>query len=290
MVEKKKKTLSRLKSKYKLTVSDDNTLKEVMSFYLSGMNVFTYVGIFIILIAFITSLLFVFTPLNVLLPHSTDTKLQRKIIQNALMIDSLEQQIKAQNLYTYQLRNILQGKMPVDTFSKTTAMKDTAVDISDLDFSPSELDSILRAQIEREEKVNLSVIEDVQTSTSLKNLHFYMPVKGTVTNGFNLDEGHLGIDIVAGPNEAIMAALSGTVIMATWSLETGYVLVIQHDNDLITFYKHNSVLLKKTGDRVEAGESVAIIGNSGEQSTGPHLHFELWNKGVPLDPQNYIAF
>jgi len=121
-------------------------------------------------------------------------------------------------------------------------------------------------------------------------LHFIVPLKGIVSNEFNHEKSHFGIDIVPGNDETVLATLSGTVILSTWSVETGYIIAIQHNWNLVSFYKHNSVLLKKVGDRVKTGESIAIVGNSGEQTTGPHLHFEIWHNGTPTNPRDYIIF
>jgi murein DD-endopeptidase MepM/ murein hydrolase activator NlpD len=115
-------------------------------------------------------------------------------------------------------------------------------------------------------------------------------VNGIVTNSFKGSENHFGTDIVAGPNEVVKATLDGTIILSTWTIETGNVVQIQHDNDLISVYKHNAEILKNMGKRVKAGEPIAIIGNSGELTTGPHLHFELWYKGKPVNPEEYITF
>jgi len=286
----KEKIFEKLKTKYRFTIFNDDTLHEINTFYLSPLNIFVYGTFGLMIVSFFTALLLLYTPLSSLLPNYTDISLQRKIITNSQMLDSLETKVLEQNLYLSQVKNILQGKSPNDTFSEASVFQDTSVQVRNLNLKGSNLDSIIRTQIEQEEKTNLSVIENVKTSTSLKNLHFYTPVKGTVTSEFDVKSNHLGIDVVAGPNEAIMATLAGTVFMATWSLETGYVIGVQHDKDLISIYKHNSVLLKKVGDRVVAGESIAIIGNSGEVTTGPHLHFELWHKGVPLNPKSYVAF
>ena len=152
------------------------------------------------------------------------------------------------------------------------------------------MDSVVRAQIEEVENENLSKIKNLNSSTNLKNLHFVIPLKGMITNEFDTKNNHFGIDIVGGKGDAVLATLPGTVILSTWSLETGYLVQIQHDNNLISVYKHNSVLLKKSGDRVVAGESIAIVGNSGENTTGPHLHFELWYNGNPVNPRDYITF
>jgi murein DD-endopeptidase MepM/ murein hydrolase activator NlpD len=168
---------------------------------------------------------------------------------------------------------------------------DTSLRSEKLEFKRSKHDSILRRQIDMEEQKNLSKITDpTNRGFSLKNLHFFMPVKGIVTNKFDLTGGHPAIDIVSEPNEPVLATLEGTVTVATWSLTTGYIIQVQHSHNLISMYKHNSSLLKKEGDHVSAGEPIAIIGNTGELSTGPHLHFELWYNGSPINPEDYIAF
>ncbi len=287
---KKEKLLAKLKSKYRLTIYHDTNLEEINTFTVTKLNIFVYVVFFVIIIGIFSTLLIAYTPLKLLMSSQNDISKQRDIIQNSMMIDSLSKEIAAEKFYLDQVKNILQGKFPGDTLHRSYSVKDTVSKISDLNFKSSDLDSVLLSQIEQEENNNLSVIDKVKTSTSIKNLHFFMPVKGIVTNKFNFEKGHFGIDIAAAKDQAIMATLSGTVIMSTWSLETGYVIEIQHRNDLLSLYKHNSVLLKRTGDRVKAGESIAIIGNSGEQTTGSHLHFELWHNGVPLNPEDYIAF
>jgi murein DD-endopeptidase MepM/ murein hydrolase activator NlpD len=144
--------------------------------------------------------------------------------------------------------------------------------------------------VEPADKFGLATIEKKKINTALSSTLFFPPVKGLVTNTFNSKSEHYGTDIVASANEVVKATLGGTVTMAGWTLETGYVIELQHENNIISLYKHNAELLKHIGDRVKAGEPIAIIGNSGELTTGPHLHFELWYNGTSLDPQQYITF
>jgi murein DD-endopeptidase MepM/ murein hydrolase activator NlpD len=136
----------------------------------------------------------------------------------------------------------------------------------------------------------LTANETKTSKESITNFFFFSPLKGLVTNSFDMKEEHYGIDITAQENEAIKATLDGTVIMSAWTSETGYVIQIQHENNLVSVYKHNSALMKKVGQYVKAGEVVAIIGNSGELTSGTHLHFELWYNGNPIDPQEYMVF
>lgn len=285
--EKKDKIVQKLKNKYQLTIYNKDTLEQAISFSLTRMNVLVYMSVFAFIVAIIVGLLFVYTPLNLMLPSQQNNKLSRQLVNHVYKLDSLENEILLRDRYFENIQNIMHGRQ-VNNFESTI---DTSLRYEKLEFSPSKHDSILRKHVEMEEQQNLSTISNpVGRNVSLKNLHFFMPVKGIVTSKFDIDEGHQAIDIVGEPNEPVLATLEGTVTIATWSLQEGYVIQVQHANNIISIYKHNSELLKKVGDHVSAGEPIAIIGNTGELSTGPHLHFELWHNGAALDPENYIAF
>lgn len=277
----------RLGNKFKLTVYNETTLQESFTFKLTKMNIFTFSGLFLILIIALVVVLFIITPLNQFLPRYSDTKMRMLIFDNAIKIDSLEKEIQMRDKYYQNIKNIMEGK-DLDDYE---ASEDTTIThYENIDFTKSVHDSILKKLIENEELISLSEINNDSESSGLNNVTFFVPLKGIISNEFNATEGHYGIDIVGSPEEPVLATLSGTVILATWSLETGYVIQIQHDNNIISIYKHNSVLLKKSGDHVNAGESVAIVGNTGELTTGPHLHFELWHNGIPINPEDYIVF
>ena len=149
---------------------------------------------------------------------------------------------------------------------------------------------MLRDEIESEEQYNLLATDEGDASKGIAAFFFFTPLKGLVTASFDPGKEHYGVDVAAAKNEAVKACLEGTVIIATWTSETGHVIQVQHGNNLVSVYKHNSVLLKKSGDRVNAGEAIAIIGESGELSSGPHLHFELWYEGKPVDPSEFMTF
>jgi len=283
----KKKISKKLKNKFQIRVFNKETLEESFNFNVTRLNIFSYMGGLVIIIAVLLSLLFIFTPLNLLIPLRQNSKLSRQLFQNTLKLDSLKKEIRIRDQYFENIQNIMLGRQ-INNFEN---MQDTTFMHGSLEFTRSKHDSILRTQIEREEKQNLSVVKGVkQGGVNLKNLHFFLPVKGIVTNGFNIENGHLATDIVAQPNEPVLATLEGTVTLATWSLSEGYIIMIQHNYNLVSIYKHNESLLKKQGDHVSAGEPIAIIGNTGELTTGPHLHFELWYNGSPLNPEDYIAF
>ena len=179
----------------------------------------------------------------------------------------------------------------ISCFDETKVSKqDTTVRYEHIHIKPSAGDSLLRKQIESQDVYSLAFNPSKSQKNGVADFLFFMPLKGVVTNSFNAKEEHFGVDIAAPENEAIKAALDGTVTISTWTSETGYVIQIQHENNLISVYKHNSTLLKKSGQFVKAGDVIAIIGNSGELSTGPHLHFELWYNGNPIDPQEYMIF
>jgi len=287
MASNKDKILKKLKSKFQVKVYNNQTLEETFNFGLTRLNVFSYMGGLVIIIAVLLSLMFIFTPLNLLIPSRQNSKLSRQLFQNTLKLDSLKKEIRIRDQYFENIQNIMLGRQ-INNYEN---MQDTTFMHGSLEFTRSKHDSILRTQIEREEKQNLSVVKGVkQGGVNLKNLHFFLPVKGIVTNGFNVENGHLATDIVAQPNEPVLATLEGTVTLATWSLSEGYIIMIQHNYNLVSIYKHNESLLKKQGDHVSAGEPIAIIGNTGELTTGPHLHFELWYNGSPLNPEDYIAF
>jgi len=285
--EKKGKLVQKLKNKYQLTIYNKDTLEHALSFNLSRLNVFAYASVFIFVIAILVGLLFVYTPLNMMLPSQQNSKLSRQLVNHIYQLDSLKNEISIRDRYFENIQNIMHGRQ-VNNFESTL---DTSIRYQKLEFSRSKHDSVLRRQIEMEEQQSLSnITEQSNKNVSLKNLHFFMPVKGIVTNKFDIEGGHPAIDIVAEPNEPVLSTLEGTVTIATWSLTTGYIIQVQHAHNIISIYKHNSSLLKNEGDHVSAGEPIAIIGNTGELTTGPHLHFELWYNGSPINPEDYIAF
>jgi murein DD-endopeptidase MepM/ murein hydrolase activator NlpD len=281
-----KKYIHKLKSKYRLSIYNDQSFEEVWFMRLSRLNVISVVGGTAILLVAIVTVLIAFTPIREFIPGYPDGTTRRYIVQNALKADSLERELQQWKIYLGNLHTILRGESP----DNLESLPDTSVRYKEINFTRSVEDSILRMQIEEEELFNLSILEVKTGSEKLSSLHFFPPVKGVVTNSFNVQQNHFGVDVVAPPNEVVVAIADGTVILSSWTLETGYVLQIQHEGSLLSVYKHNSKLLKLTGTKVRAGEAIAIIGNSGELTTGPHLHFELWHNGTPINPEQYIVF
>ncbi len=287
MSEKSSRKLFRkLTHKYRMVLLNEDTFEEVGNMRLTRLNLIALVGIVLIFLVSITYILVAFTNIRELIPGYPDAAMRQQIRTNAMKLDSLEQEQTMRDQYFDNLNRIISGDVPNMYLNDTSGM----VNSRDINFMRSTNDSLLRQQIEAEEQFRLSVLDDNQVSKKLHDLHFFTPVDGLISGDFNPADGHFGVDLVAEPNEVVKATLGGTVTMSTWTLETGYVIQIQHDYQLMTAYKHNASLFKTVGEKVAAGDAIAIVGNSGELTTGPHLHFELWHDGVPLDPIDYIVF
>ncbi|HAF29620.1 MAG TPA: peptidase M23 [Bacteroidales bacterium] len=284
--DRKKNIVHKLKNKYRLSIYNDDTFEEVWFLRLSRLNVFSLVGTSLLLFTIAIIVLIAFTPIREFIPGYPDGNMRRNIINNVYKLDSLEYELEIRDRYFESINTIIRGGIPVSYENS----QDSAVRYEEITFAKSEHDSLLRQQIEEEELFNLSILTNTSNKTDFSSIHFYPPVRGLVTNSFNPNENHYGTDIVTASNKVVVATLDGTVTIANWTLETGYVIQIQHDNNLMSIYKHNSEILKKVGNYVTAGEAIAIIGNSGELTSGPHLHFELWHTGTPIDPEDYIAF
>ncbi len=276
---------NKLRNKYRLIIYNDNTFEEVWFMKLSRLNILAWGGSSLIFFIVLLFIFIAYTPVREFIPGYPDGSMRRNIILNSLKVDSLEREIQLRDQYLFNLNAIIAGKEP-ENFENEI---DTAVRYEKISFKKSRYDSLFRAQFEQEEKFNV-VDKPGIFKSSIASVHFFTPVNGIVTNSFNDTENHFGTDIVAGPNEVVKATLDGTIILTSWTIETGNIVQIQHDNDLISVYKHNAEILKHMGNRVQAGEPIAIIGNSGELTTGPHLHFELWHKGKPVNPEEYITF
>ena len=287
MGKQQKNSLSkRYSDKFRLIIYNDNTFEEVWYIRLSRFNLMALLSSLFILIVGGVFALVAYTSIRELIPGYPDGNMRRTIYMNAVRLDSLENEIRMRDQYFKNLKALIAGEEPDNLVDLT----DTSADNTSIDFSTSFEDSILRIQIEEEEQYNLSVLVDKPSPKDLAGMHFFTPVRGLITQSFNSRENHFGTDIGSAHNEVVKATLDGTVTFADWTVETGYVIYIQHKNNLISVYKHNAELLKKVGNVVKAGDAIAIIGNSGELTTGPHLHFEIWHNGTPIDPQTYIVF
>ena len=287
---KNKKRFTKLRHKYRLVLINEESFEQRLSFRLSRLNVyfafimisFFWVGLMIYLMGF--------TSIREYIPGYTDPALRQEIYQLELSLDSVENNIRANNAYVTNIRSILNG----DDLSENENFNiEQSEDMSHITNDKSVDDSLLRLELENMGKYNIYYheAEEVYNEGFSKGPKVYFsPLSGVITNQFDSHNSHFGIDIVAKRNDAIKAIDDGVVILAEWTLNTGYVIMIQHSRNMISVYKHNSSLLKKAGEYVKAGELISIIGNSGEQSSGPHLHFELWADGSAVNPLNFISF
>jgi hypothetical protein len=285
-MDKKNKGLKKLRDKYRLVVYNDLNFEEVFNYRLSRLNLFFLISFSTLFLIVGITLLISFTSLREFIPGYPDGKMRKMIFDNAMLLDSLQHEIRLKEDYLENVNTIISGGVPRDYKNEI----DTNIKDEEVVFSRSKEDSVLRMMIEDEERFTLQGTTTKTTRKELKDIHLFPPIKGVVTNQFDRAAGHLGVDIVAPKNEPVKATLDGVVVFATWTIETGYVIQIQHENNILSSYKHNASLLKKVGESVRAGDVISIIGNSGELSTGPHLHFEVWHDGNPINPENYINF
>lgn len=289
--KKKKSWMNRLRNKYRLVIMNDETLEERVTFRLSRLNVFVVLGTLTIILIILTSILIAFTPLREYIPGYTNVGLQKKLYELQIKTDSIENGLEKRNRFIQNMKDVMNGK---DLSTDVPLSKDTLHKYNNIKLKKSPEDSLLRAEVENQGKYNLyrfgNSENERQKNESIGKVLFFVPLKGVITNEFNPSQNHYGIDIVSKQNEAIKCVLDGTVILSNWTLETGYTIVIQHQQNIVSVYKHNSALLKKEGEFVKAGDPIAIIGQTGELTTGPHLHFELWSDGNPVNPKDYINF
>lgn len=275
--------IQRLKEKHKLSFTNDTTYHEKWSFRLSSLNLISLLFLYSIIIIVLLFGLIRFTPLKSLFIDNANLyEFNEKLIENTKIIDSLQVKIEIRDVYLADLKSILKGE----------EIEDKKIDSSNFisenykpNFSKNEADSLLRIKIQSEE--NSDFIIRNQNS----DIGFFMsPVHGIISRSLNCSEGHYGLDVVTQKDEPIKATLEGIVLFSNWTSTEGNVIIIQHHNNLISAYKHCSVLLKEIGDKVDVGDPIGIVGNSGEFTDGPHLHFEIWQKGIPLNPQEFISF
>ena len=281
--EGREKYWSKLFHKYRFVIMTDSSFEEKLSVKLTRINVIAFVGTLVFLCFFSTMLLIAYTPLSEYVPGKSSIEVQKSLIELNIKSDSLEAILVSRSIYLENINKIINGEELVNP-ENYAEITNTQIPIS---FEKSKEDSLFRVKVEAEDKSSIYKKDKPNNNTTLM---FFTPLTGLISDGYNNKTKHFGIDLVAKEKSRISSVLEGTVIISHWAYETGYVIGVQHKNDYLSFYKHNSVLLKSVGDYVNAGDHIAIIGNSGEFSSGPHLHFELWHKGIPVNPENYISF
>ena len=282
--KKSKAFWNNIKFKYKLTIINENTLEEVVGIHVSKLNGFSVLLSVLTILFLIASVIIAFTPLRNYLPGYMNSEIRAQVVENALRVDSLQQLVDLQNLYIMNIQDIFSGKVRIDSVQSMdtlTAMREDSL------MERTKREEEFRRQYEETEKYNLT---SITSQPDVDGLIFYRPTRGMISSHFDADKKHYGTDIAANPNESVLATLDGTVILSTYTAETGYLIEVQHNQDFVSVYKHCGSLLKRVGDKVQAGEAIALVGNSGTLTTGPHLHFELWHKGSAVNPEKYIVF
>ncbi|WP_298953456.1 M23 family metallopeptidase [uncultured Nonlabens sp.] len=285
----KKKKVRNKKSKwthhYRMVVLNDDTFEERFSLKLTRLNVFVVTVISAILLIGLTTAIIAFTPIREYIPGYANMSIRRDTIELAKRADSLEIAIRSNDQFYGRIKMLLNGDITTEEYERidSIAKVETSTDITDIKLIKE--DSLLREEVAQADRY--SVIAGAKAKT---NFVFFPPVKGTISSNYDTEVKHYAVDVVTTIGTPIKAAADGTVVFASWSSETGYTMLIEHPYGLITVYKHAGNLLKEQNDQVLAGEVIATVGNTGELTTGPHLHFEIWSDGYPLDPTNFINF
>lgn len=282
---KRKKIKKKLFTKNRLVILNEDTFEEIFSLRLTLMNVFVVATLGALLIIFITTYIIAFTPLREFIPGYASSKLKKDATELALKSDSLSEALKKNEAYIQSIRKVLTGDLDYAKFNKDSITAATSEAVSDENLKPSKADLKLREEVEREDKYNLFEKAKPKTSTVL-----FPPVKGMITEKYNPANKHYAVDIALAKNTPIKAIMAGKVIFADWTSNTGNVVIIRHNNGFISVYKHAASLTVAQGDAVRTGEVIALAGSTGQESTGVHLHFELWKDGYSIDPSIFIEF
>lgn len=283
--KEKKRFAKKLLHKYRLVILNEDTFEERFAIKLTRLNVFVLGSLTAILLVVGTILLISFTPLREYIPGYSSTALKRQATELNDKTDSLQQVIVMNERYYESIRKVLIGDVKTETLNKDSIIDAAEKDISELSLNRSRADSLLREKVDQEDKYSL-----FESATSRVNFVLFPPVNGTISEGYDVSTKHYAVDLVVPKDTPVKATADGTVIFAEWTSQTGYVILLEHSEGLLSVYKHNTSLTKEQGELVKAGEVIAISGNSGELSTGPHLHFELWSNGYPVDPTTFIDF
>ena len=282
--KKKGKFRQKLTDKYRLVVLNEDTFEERFSLKLSRLNVFVLGGVLSFLLILVTTFFITFTPIKEYIPGYSSTELKIQATKLAFETDSLKRKLEVLEDFTKNIAPILLGEIKAD-YIDTLSLDNSRLSIQDSLLNASKIDSLFREKIESEDRFPI-----LSTNQNRANIVFFAPLTGTISQSYDAKAKHLAIDIVAPKNTPVKAAADGTVIFSGWTTETGYVIILKHTDDYISVYKHNGNLLKEQGDFVKSGEAIASVGSTGELTTGPHLHFELWKGGYAVNPTNFIDF
>ena len=281
---KKKGFTQRWLAKYRFVILNEETFEERVSYKLSRLNIFLAVGITIVLLIATTFLVISRTSLKEYIPGYDSSEIRRQAIRNNFRLDSLQSTLLRNKQYISSVNKVLRGDLDLQELETQMQLDTSQFDYA-AGFSTSSADSLLRAKVAQDDKYNLP-------ASAGQTIPFVLfpPVSGTISQGLDPSSAHYAVDVVVPRDTPVKAAAEGNVIFASWTSETGYVLIIDHPFNIISVYKHNASLYVRQGDIVEPGQVIAVAGNSGTMTTGPHLHFELWSDGYALNPEEFIDF
>lgn len=277
------------KKRQKIAVFYDNTYKEISRIRYTKVQI-AWVILFVFIVLFLLDFFIIsYSPIKYFIPNYPTKEIITTMRLNDVMLDSIQQQLETKNQYISNLTKILKGDS-LDNYN-SGIIADSNPKFPQIKNVLSREDSLLRQEVEEQEMFSGKMGNSgIEVQSNLYQLNFFPPVKGVVSNEFNPTINHLGVDIVASPNQLVLASLDGTIINASWAAATGYTVQIQHKSNIVTAYKHLADIVVKEGQKVKAGQPIGTVGNTGELSTGPHLHFELWQNGTPLNAEEYISF
>jgi len=277
--------LENLYKEYKVVISNDKTFEERLSFKATKAGVFLIGTIFTAALIVLTVILIFFTQLKEYVPGYSSLELLKSSKELSFKTDSIEKMIALNNQYYNSIKKVLIGELDTIAFNRDSILSEINLDLFSSELSPSSEDSLLRKYIEEEDMFNLT-----KNQLLIQNKILFQPVLGEVTQKFNYKENHFAIDIAVDTGTPVKAISDGRVVLSEWTMETGHVIIVDHGDMLLSVYKHNSSLVKKQNELVAAGEVIALSGNQGTLTTGPHLHFELWKNGAPIDPEQFFNF
>ncbi|MFA8300643.1 MAG: M23 family metallopeptidase [Hyphomicrobiales bacterium] len=291
---KKSKWTDKWTRKYRIAIQNDQTFEERANIIISKGRVALYILMFALFVILATSCIIIYTPVRHLIPGYMDINYNKEYYSIMKLSDSVSMQLEQNQAYLNNIKHIITDSLPNKYYSIQNSDESQGEEINydTITLKKSKADSNLRLDFENQHKYGLSNSEKLynMNNFTVENMTFIAPLIGTITDSFDIVNSHFGIDIVAPENEAIKAAQDGTVIFSDWTADDGHVIAVQHSGNFVSVYKHNSVILKKTGEHIRAGDPIAIIGESGHLAYGPHLHFELWYNGTPVNPTEYIVF
>jgi murein DD-endopeptidase MepM/ murein hydrolase activator NlpD len=284
---KKSKKTNKLKDKlihkYRFVVLNEDTFEERFSFKLNRLNAFIFGGLFSVFLIALTTLIIALTPLKEYFQGYSTSELKKDATSLVYKVDSLQSALSVNDLYIENIQQILKGEIKRVTLDRDSVF--TQLQIEKIDFAPSAIDSAFREKVEQEDRYSV-----FQQATKSNDVVFSSPIKGNISDDYNAKEKHFAVDIAVDKDTPVKAVADGTVIFTGFTADTGYVILIEHSQGFISVYKHNASVYKDQGELVKIGEVIANAGSTGILSTGPHLHFELWENGYPVNPSNYISF